>query len=71
MITIKFKIDDTVIIKNRKCMSSDYPKWINDATKKKIELKIVKPVPMKGYVVRSKLGDEYTLNSCDLRIVLK
>lgn len=66
---MKIKVGDIVTIKNRKYLSNEYPKWIKEAVENKIQFKVIKPIPMKGLLVRSSLGDKYIFNRTDLRVI--
>ncbi|MCR8744357.1 hypothetical protein [Romboutsia lituseburensis] len=66
---MKIKIGDIVTIKNKKYLSNEYPRWIREAIEQDIHLKVIKPIPMKGLLVRSMLGDKYIFNRSDLRAI--
>lgn len=66
---MKIKAGDIVTIKNRKYLSNEYPKWISEAIEQKTKLKVIKPIPMRGLLVRSMLGDKYIFNRTDLRVI--
>lgn len=66
---MKIKVGDIVTIKNRKYLSKEYPKWIREAIEQKTKLKVIKPIPMRGILVRSMLGDKYIFNRSDLRVI--
>lgn len=66
---MKIKVGDIVVIKNRKYLSKEYPRWISEAIEQKTKLKVIKPIPMKGLLVRSMLGDKYIFNRSDLSVI--